>query len=336
MASHLSLSVSCDRGGNIDVVPAFGTVRSETRYGQLSLGKNHLIRSACAPAAIFGSKKIIILKVMKPQSVSPDPSFKMNSPWHSLTDKSIWVLGGAGYLGSAITAALDGEGARVICVDLGDKAEKFVREQSLKNTIAVSQDVFQVEALEGFVERLVEEHGTPDGLVNLAAYSSAGKTLEEISVEEFQAPYLKSNTSYFVVSRAVAERMRTQGGGSIVLFASMYGVVSPDPSVYAPPMIPNPIDYGASKAGILQMARYMAVHYGPHGVRVNSITPGPFPNPMVQKMDPEFIERLSAKTPMKRVGQNSEIVGPTLFLLSPGASFVTGHSLDVDGGWMAW
>ena len=261
---------------------------------------------------------------------------EMKSPWHSLTNKRIWVLGGAGYLGSAITEALDNEGARVLCVDLGDKAEKFVEERNFQHTTAISQDVFQIEALEGFVERLVVEHGVPDGIVNLAAYSSRGKTLENISVEDFQAPYLKSNTSYFVISRAVAERMKTQNGGSIVLFASMYGAVAPDPGIYTPPMAPNPIDYGASKAGILQMARYMAVHYGPFGVRVNCITPGPFPNPMIQKADPKFIERLSAKTPMKRVGQNSEIVGPTLFLLSAGASFVTGHSLDVDGGWMAW
>jgi len=122
----------------------------------------------------------------------------------------------------------------------------------------------------------------------------------------------------------------------VVLFSSMYGVVSPDPRIYHDPMTPNPIDYGASKAAILQMARYLAVHYGPSGVRFNCVTPGPFPNPAVQKSHPAFIGDLSRKTALNRVGQNTEIVGPTLFLLSPAASYVTGHSLVVDGGWTSW
>jgi NAD(P)-dependent dehydrogenase (short-subunit alcohol dehydrogenase family) len=101
-------------------------------------------------------------------------------------------------------------------------------------------------------------------------------------------------------------------------------------------MTPNPIDYGAAKAAILQLSRYLAVHYGPDGIRFNCVTPGPFPNPAVQKNHPQFIQDLSNKTALNRVGVNTEIVGPTLFLLSESASFVTGHSLVVDGGWTAW
>jgi NAD(P)-dependent dehydrogenase (short-subunit alcohol dehydrogenase family) len=130
--------------------------------------------------------------------------------------------------------------------------------------------------------------------------------------------------------------MKPKGLGSIVLFSSMYGVVAPDPRIYAAPMTPNPIDYGAAKAAILQLSRYLAVHYGPDGIRFNCVTPGPFPNPAVQKNHPQFIQDLSNKTALNRVGVNTEIVGPTLFLLSESASFVTGHSLVVDGGWTAW
>ena len=101
-------------------------------------------------------------------------------------------------------------------------------------------------------------------------------------------------------------------------------------------MTPNPIDYGAAKAAILQHSRYLAVHYGPDGIRFNCVTPGPFPNPSVQENHPQFIQDLSNKTALNRVGLNTEIVGPTLFLLSDSASFVTGHSLMVDGGWTAW
>jgi NAD(P)-dependent dehydrogenase (short-subunit alcohol dehydrogenase family) len=130
--------------------------------------------------------------------------------------------------------------------------------------------------------------------------------------------------------------MAEQGRGSVVLFSSMYGSVSPDPTVYAVPMNPNPIEYGVGKAGIQQMARYLAVHWGPQGVRCNSISPGPFPNPTLQRDKPEFIERLAQKVPLRRVGQADEISGSVTFLLSEAASFITGQNLAVDGGWTSW
>ena len=103
-------------------------------------------------------------------------------------------------------------------------------------------------------------------------------------------------------------------------------------------MAPNPIDYGASKAATLQLSLdiFLAVHYGPHGIRFNCVTPGPFPNPAVQQKHPGFIDDLSKKTAVNRIAQNREIVGPTLFLLTDSASYVTGHSLVVDGGWTIW
>jgi NAD(P)-dependent dehydrogenase (short-subunit alcohol dehydrogenase family) len=130
--------------------------------------------------------------------------------------------------------------------------------------------------------------------------------------------------------------MKPRGTGSIVLFSSMYGIVVPDPRIYRAPLAPNPIDYGASKAALLQMARYFAMHYGPAGIRFNCVTPGPFSNPALQKSMPDFMQALSDKTALRRIGQNHEIVGPTLFLLGDGASYVTGHSLVVDGGWTVW
>jgi NAD(P)-dependent dehydrogenase (short-subunit alcohol dehydrogenase family) len=127
--------------------------------------------------------------------------------------------------------------------------------------------------------------------------------------------------------------MKPRGSGSLVLFSSMYGIVAPDSSIYRPPMAPNPIEYGACKAAVLQLARYFAAHYGPNGIRFNCITPGPFPKKSVQNADSAFIGSLAQKTVLQRIGHNSEIVGPTLFLLTDSASFVTGHSLVVDGGW---
>lgn len=253
-----------------------------------------------------------------------------------LAGKNIWVTGGAGYLGSPITTALDAAGAKVLCIDLAGRAEALVRDNHLTHTIPRTIDLSDASALPAAIEQLVIAHDVPDGLVHLAFASSAGKTLEELLPEEFQRTFDHALTPAFVLCRAVASHMQPRQRGSIVLFSSMYGMVSPDPRVYHAPMKPNPIDYGASKAAIIQLTRYFAVHYGHSGVRFNCIAPGPFPNPAVQTSHPEFVVEISQKTALGRIGRNAEIVAPTLFLLSDGASFVTGHNLVVDGGWTAW
>lgn len=258
------------------------------------------------------------------------------SRWYSLEGKKIWITGGAGHLGSAITVELDQVGAQVLCFDLPGKAEALVREQGLRRTVPLSADINDSPNLPAVLEGLLAEHGVPDGVVHLVTASSRGKQLEALTADEFQSTFDLALTPLFILCRTLAERMKARGGGSIILFSSMYGVVAPDKSIYHDPMAPNPIDYGASKAATLQLSRYFAMHYGPAGVRFNCITPGPFPNPAVQRSHPTFIADLSKRTVLHRVGQNHEIVGPTLFLLTDSASFVTGHSLVVDGGWTIW
>lgn len=254
----------------------------------------------------------------------------------SLKGKLVWVTGGAGHLGAPITAALDAAGATVLCLELGDRAEKLVRGRALERVVPVSLDLTDSTLRHQLVADLLRRYGAPHGLVHLAFVSSAGKRLEEISPAEMDRTLTGAVTPAFDIGRTVAAAMAQHGRGSVVLFSSMYGVVSPDPGIYAAPLAPNPIDYGVSKAGMIQMCRYMAVHFGRRGVRFNCIAPGPFPNPDIQQNHPDFITRLNEKTALGRIGSNGEIVGPTLFLLSDAASYVTGHTLVVDGGWTAW
>lgn len=252
-----------------------------------------------------------------------------------LRDKSIWVFGGAGYLGKEIVRSLDSLGARVLCVDLDNKAQDFVTEEGFKFVSSISLNTKEIEGIEPFVAEQVAQHGVPDGYVNLT-YASTAKPLELLTPDDFDEVNHNGLTATFILTRAIALRMAEAKKGSVVLFSSMYGSISPYPEVYREPLIKNPIEYGVGKAGIEQMIRYMAVHWGREGVRFNCISPGPFPNLIVQSEQKEFVSQLAAKSPLGRVGQSNEIAGAVIFLLSSASSYVTGQDLAVDGGWSVW
>jgi NAD(P)-dependent dehydrogenase (short-subunit alcohol dehydrogenase family) len=253
-----------------------------------------------------------------------------------LTGRDFWVVGGAGYLGQATVQALAQLGANVLCADLGARAQEFVTTQNLASTVTpATLDARDAAAVTAFAAEQVKARGVPDGLV-VMTYGASGKALADLTLADFDAANESNLTATFHLTREVGALMAARGGGSIVLFSSMYGTVSSDPRIYEVPMNPNPIEYGVGKAGLQQMARYLAVHWGSSGVRVNSISPGPFPNPPQQSGHPEFMKRLAQRTPLGRIGQAPEIAGSVAFLLSDASSFVTGHNLAVDGGWTAW
>jgi NAD(P)-dependent dehydrogenase (short-subunit alcohol dehydrogenase family) len=253
----------------------------------------------------------------------------------SLAGKDIWVIGGAGYLGQATVKLLLESGARVLCADLEDRAAQFATTLNHARLTAAALDVRNEEKMNRFADGLIKERGVPHGLVILT-YGSTAKHFEELTGQDFDEVNHAGLTATFLLARKVGAAMEKAGRGNIVLFSSMYGSVSPDPRVYEYPMNVNPIEYGVGKAGIVQMTKYLAVYWAKKGIRCNCISPGPFPNPVVQEKEQAFVTRLSQKVPMGRVGKPEEVAGTVVFLLTDAAGYITGQNIFVDGGWTIW
>lgn len=256
------------------------------------------------------------------------------------------VAGGAGWLGSPICERLAGQGASVAIADIdaGRAARLAEKINSLHErkaqgasqgarTKALFLDAADESSIVGAVAACVAEFGRLDIMIN-ATFAAVGKLVEEITAEEFDRTLHTNLVGGFLLAREAAAAM--VDGGSMVFFGSMYGLIAPDPGAYHTPMKPNPVEYGVAKAGLMQMARYLAVYWAPRRIRVNTVIPGAFPNPQVHAQHPEFVQRLAAKAPLGRVGTAEEIAGAVIYLASDEAAYVTGTTLVVDGGWTAW
>lgn len=255
----------------------------------------------------------------------------------NLAGRVAWVPGGAGLLGNAVCRALAEHGATVIVSDVrGDEAAKLAGElcDDGLNVEAVGVDAASEESIVECSRQILAKHHRIDAMVNMT-FRYSKTSWDEMTTAEWEYGMRVSSTGAFILGREAAKSMQHQGKGSIVHFSSMYGVVAPDPKMYPPHILPNPVDYGVAKAGILALVRYHAVAMAAQGVRVNAIVPGPFPYPWSQQTDEEFMKRLVSKVPMGRVGDANEIAGAVVFLCSDAASFVTGTQIVVDGGWTA-
>lgn len=253
------------------------------------------------------------------------------------------VTGAYGYLGKSMAYGLAEAGAQVIVNGRSsEKLELLASEMVGKGfkIMVAPGDVTEEQDLERIIKLVTDNFSCLDIIIN-NAYTGRNGTVETSSTGDFNQTYQITVTTAFRIVQLAKPLLeiaasRNFGGASVINIASMYGMVSPDPAIYGDSGANNPPFYGAAKAGLIQLTRYLACHLAPLGIRVNSISPGPFPPQEIAERNTEFYQRLCVKNPMHRIGHPHELRGPVLFLASDASSFVTGVNLPVDGGWTAW
>ncbi len=256
------------------------------------------------------------------------------------------VTGAMGKLGPIWVEALLAAGASVLAMDRpGAPVPDALRDlqSRFSNRLAAAEaDVCRRDELEAALVRCRRLFGIPTVLVNNAGIdappSSTGKghRLEEIPLAE-NLKILEVNTAgLFLVTQVFGGAMAEAGQGAIVNIGSLYASVSPDARLYDhipcdPPFLKPPA-YGASKAAVLNLTKYLAAHLAPKGVRVNALSPGG----VLGGQDPEFKRKFCERVPLGRMAVAEDLRGPLLFLASSASAYVTGINLQVDGGFTLW
>jgi NAD(P)-dependent dehydrogenase (short-subunit alcohol dehydrogenase family) len=254
----------------------------------------------------------------------------------SLSGKTALITGGTGHLGRAMSRALAEAGASVI-ISSRDRTRAAQAAAFLPVVGDATHHGVQLDYTDdasigaGFTEA-VEAGSKVDVLVN-NGYALSQGDLTNITGENFDRQ-LANATGCFLLARCVHDHaVERTAPASIIMLGSMYGIVGSYPEAYAGVCSASSVAYHALKGGILQVTRHLAVYWAVDGIRVNALSPGPFPSP---KAPGEMVERLCTKSPMRRMGRPDELKGAVVFLASDASSYVTGHNLVVDGGWTAW
>lgn len=258
-----------------------------------------------------------------------------------LTGRTAIVTGGAGLLAAEHAIALSSQGANVVLADFNEEkciaATQALQQQGI-NVVAKYCNVTIKESWQALVEEVINEYGAIDILINNAGFTNQSKSanfdagFENFPLEDWNAIMNVNLTGTFLGCQVAGKQMLKQGKGSIINFASLYGVVSPNHNIYPGTGISQPVAYSVSKHGVVGLTKYVATLWASKGIRVNAITPGGIFNGHKGL----FLERFQQLNPIGRMSDKTELRGAIVYLASDASSHVVGHNLIVDGGWTAW
>jgi NAD(P)-dependent dehydrogenase (short-subunit alcohol dehydrogenase family) len=254
----------------------------------------------------------------------------------SLSGRVVLITGASGHLGSAMSEALAEAGASVVVTSRRLEDARRIAERlpvvSGAVHVGVALDHMDEQSLSAGFADAVRHAGRVDALV-ANGHEPLASDWRTVTADQFTRQ-LQNATGYFLLARHLRDHVaKRQAEGAVVLIGSMYGVVGSYPDVYEDICAASPAAYHALKGGIVHLTRHLAVSWARDGVRVNCLSPGPFPS---ERAPAELVARLKTRSPMGRMGRPEELKGGVVFLASPASSYLTGQNLVIDGGWTAW
>jgi NAD(P)-dependent dehydrogenase (short-subunit alcohol dehydrogenase family) len=255
-----------------------------------------------------------------------------------LSERVAVVTGSSSGLGRAIAIRLAAEGAAVVISDVRSDPREGgeTTEQVITRTggicARVQADVSRSHDVDALVAGAVARFGRLDAMINNAGVSgAASKSLLETTEADWDAIMAVNLRGVFLCcKRAIAEMIEQEPVGEVrgrvINISSQHGMVGP----------PGHVAYAASKGGVVNLTRQLAVDYGRHGILVNAIAPGKIMTGPAENADPEVMAYSHARTPFGRLGRPEDVAGAAAFLVSDDSLYVSGTNLLVDGGWMAF
>lgn len=247
-----------------------------------------------------------------------------------LTGKVALVTGGGRGIGRAVAEALAGCGARVAVASRTAKdveETKQIIEGKGSECLAVTADVTGVDSIYAMVDQAFSWHGRLDILVNSAGINIA-KHAVDVTEEDWDRVIDTNLKGTFFCCQAAGKKMIPRKRGKIVNITSQMAFVG----YY------KRAAYCASKGGVAQLTKVLAVEWAPHNININCVAPTFLDTPLTEPMfkDSEFRDDVIRRIPLQRIGKPEDVVGAVIYLVSESAGLVTGSSVLVDGGWVAW
>ena len=257
----------------------------------------------------------------------------------NLNGKTSIITGGYGHLGKGMAEALLSCGSNVVVAGRSEKKfNKSFKEKSYSKLYFREIDIMNSDSIDYCFSQVHKEFGSIDVIINNAS-TAKGNSPENMSDENWNYSMEGVIGSIHKSIRAIIPYMKNQKNGKIINITSMYGIVSPDFNLYKGnncEKYTNPPHYGAAKAAMIQLTKYYAVLLGQYNIYVNAVSPGPFPKTNIQSENPEFIQRLKKKNPLQKIGKPDDLAGIIVLLSSSASDFITGQTIQVDGGWTIW
>ena len=248
-----------------------------------------------------------------------------------LEGKTALITGAVGQLGKVICLGfLDAESV-VIGADLNLGKKNIIQDDNISYH---SLDITSKHSVEKLFNKLYKKYSSIDILINNAGVSTF-EPFEDRLEESFDWVSDVNLKGTFLCIQEYFKHQKNNKCGNVVNIASIYGLISPDPKMYRKGDRKNSEVYGATKAGIIQMTKYFAVHLAEKNIRVNAVSPGGIFNTENPQSE-YFIGEYSKRNPMGKMANAEEIMGAVLYLVSDASSYVTGHNLVVDGGMSCW